>query len=338
MYEIDFLPVGDGEHSGDAIAMRFTTPTGSLAHVIIDAGFGDDGDALVRHVNDYYGTNTIDCAFLTHPDGDHIGGMGTVVRQLNIRTLCLHDLGARGGASLDAADAVDDLMGVADDHGTKVIEAFAGGTGFDGAVRVLGPTEEYYDALVDGQLRVGKSAAAAGGGILLEAARHLGQRFLTKLPVEIPFDEGEGASPRNNSSMILLVTVGQERMLFTGDAGVEALEHAWDFAETEGFGTTAPDMIQIPHHGSRRNASSATLDRLLGPTGQAECRLAVVSVAKDADAKHPSPRVVNAYLRRGCTVVQTAGKTLCHRSDDASPRYGWGPAVPLAPMDESVED
>ena len=58
MLEIDFLPVGDGEDSGDAIAMRFTRPdTGGIAHVIVDAGFQDDGEALVEHVKNYYGTS-----------------------------------------------------------------------------------------------------------------------------------------------------------------------------------------------------------------------------------------------------------------------------------------
>lgn len=76
MHEIDFLPVGNGERSGDAIAMRFTRPdNGGIAHVIIDAGFEDDGEALVRHVQDYYDTEYIDLAVLSHPDGDHIGGI-----------------------------------------------------------------------------------------------------------------------------------------------------------------------------------------------------------------------------------------------------------------------
>ena len=52
MFEFDFLPVGDGERSGDAICVRFTSPTnGSYIHGVIDAGFEDDGDAIVRHVN-----------------------------------------------------------------------------------------------------------------------------------------------------------------------------------------------------------------------------------------------------------------------------------------------
>jgi len=90
MYEIDFLPVGDEGQSGDAIAARFTrADTGALAHVIVDAGFQDDGAALVDHVQRYYETSDIDLAILTHPDGDHIGGMGEVIRGLNVGVLCV---------------------------------------------------------------------------------------------------------------------------------------------------------------------------------------------------------------------------------------------------------
>ncbi len=55
MYEVDFLAVGNAGKSGDAICMRFTRPdTGGQAVVVIDAGYEDDGKALVEHVNAYY--------------------------------------------------------------------------------------------------------------------------------------------------------------------------------------------------------------------------------------------------------------------------------------------
>lgn len=73
MREIDYVPVGKGGRHGDAIAMRFTQPGGDLVHVIIDAGFEENGEALVDHVRRYYNTNAIDLAIVTHPDGDHIG-------------------------------------------------------------------------------------------------------------------------------------------------------------------------------------------------------------------------------------------------------------------------
>ena len=94
-------------------------------------------------------------------------------------------------------------------------------------------------------------------------------------------------------------------------------------------------MMQIPHHGSRRNASSAWLDRLLGSTGQSEVRSAYISVVGDSD-KHPSGRVVNAYKRRRCTVVPTAGNPVCY--GDWAGRPGWGPVQGLGPMEEEPDD
>src|SRR5438552_1174793 len=134
------MPVGKAGRHGDAIAMRFTRPdTGTLAHVIIDAGFQENGDGLVEHVRRYYNTNSVDIAIVTHPDGDHIGGMGTVIRDLDVGTLCVHRLRERGGAGLPAADAVDELIEVADVNGTAVVEPFAGKWAFGQALRILGP-------------------------------------------------------------------------------------------------------------------------------------------------------------------------------------------------------
>jgi beta-lactamase superfamily II metal-dependent hydrolase len=329
MYEVDFLPVGDGKNSGDAIAMRFTRPdTGAWAHVIIDAGFQDDGPALVEHVKHNYGTNTIDVAVLTHPDGDHIGGMGAVVRGLDVRELWLHDIGAHGGGGLPAAAAVKELIGVAQARGTDVYEVWAGHQALGGALTVLGPDRAYYEQLVAEQLEPSGPPAAAKA--LIEAARGLLDRIVDALPVEVPFAEKE-VSPRNNTSVVTLLTVDEKRLLFTADAGVPALERAWTFAEARGLSGPL-SMVQVPHHGSRRNASSAWLDRLLGPTGQSPTRLAMLSVVSESD-KHPSGRVVNAYIRRGCDILATAGNTKYHFFG-LPLREGWSPATPLAPMVE----
>jgi beta-lactamase superfamily II metal-dependent hydrolase len=335
MYEIDFLPVGNGEDSGDAITMRFTRPdTGGYAHVIIDGGFRDDGEALVEHVKEYYGTSSVDLAILTHPDGDHIGGMGEVIRGLSVSTLWLHQIGAHGGASLPASEAVEELIGVALAEGTEVREAWAGAQAFGGALTILGPDRAYYEALVAEQV-AGGAPVTATKGVILEAVRGLWDRITGALPVEIPFAEKD-VIPRNNSSMITLLRVNDRSLLFTGDAGVPALERGWDRAESLGF-AEPPAFVQIPHHGSRRNCSSAWLDRLLGSTGQAECRTAFVSVVAGSE-KHPSGRVVNAHIRRGCMVVPTAGSIKWHSNGAAPPRPNWGPATPLRPMDESGED
>ncbi len=335
MYEVDFLPVGDEGASGDAIAMRFSAPSGADAIVIIDAGYKDDGEALVAHVKQWYGTDHVDLAILTHPDGDHIGGMGEVLRGLDVATLCLHKIGDRGGSSLPAAEAVEELIDLADKQGTTVVEAFAGDTAFDGALTILGPSEGWYEELVAAQVEEAPERAARKATSTTSALRAAGQRILAALPLEVPFDDAGGTNPRNNSSIVTMIDIDDHRMLFTGDAGVPSLERCVDFFESGGEVWTAPDFVQIPHAGSRHNASSEFLDRWLGPKGQSVDNPAFVSVASKAK-KHPSPRVVNAYKRRGYRVYETRGSTT-HHSAGASDR-GWPPAAQLGPMDESDED
>jgi hypothetical protein len=317
--------------------MRFTRPdTGLLAHVIVDAGFQDDGEALVEHVKHYYDTTTIDLAILTHPDADHIGGMGEVVRGLGVKELWLHDIGERGGAGLPAADAVDELIEVAGEQGTLVREAFAGRSAFGNALFILGPTAEYYQQLVAEQQQVAKAAVGGRGMSFGSPVTVLAQRFLAVLSAETWFGDAGGTSPRNNTSMITLLQLDGQQLLLTADAGVPALDRALDWAEQQGGRVYQPHLVQMPHHGSRHNASSAFLDRLLGPTGQAQSRTAIASVTEEAE-KHPSPRVSNGFMRRGYVVAPTHGKTVLF-SENAEPRPGWGPAKLLPPLDESLED
>lgn len=50
--EIDFLPVGEGEHSGDAIAIRWKQGDESKV-MIYDGGTKGYGEALVNHVRNH---------------------------------------------------------------------------------------------------------------------------------------------------------------------------------------------------------------------------------------------------------------------------------------------
>lgn len=179
------------------------------------------------------------------------------------------------------------------------------------------------------------SLAEAARKAVVTVGRSIWDRAAGILGDEVPFPEKE-VSPRNNSSIITLLSLDGNRLLLTGDAGVPSLERAWDFAEEHGLSGDL-SFLQIPHHGSRRNASSAWLDRLIGSTGQeAEARSAFVSVAPGCEHEHPSGRVINAYSRRGCVVHATAGDGKRHHRG-IGPRPGWSSATPLGPMVEEAE-
>ena len=56
-YEIDYLPVGDGEKSGDAIVLRYGNlngPRDQQVIIVIDGRFKDSGEHLVNHIAKYY--------------------------------------------------------------------------------------------------------------------------------------------------------------------------------------------------------------------------------------------------------------------------------------------
>jgi hypothetical protein len=344
MYEVDFLPIQRGTRSGDAITMRFALPNADrFTHVIIDGGFLGDGEAVVEHVREWYGTEHIDIVISTHPDGDHLGGLGTVVRELEVESLLIHDLAGHGGGSLPAAKEVDSLMTFASQRGVAIYEPFTGVNAFNEALVIAGPDPELYDELVAEQVeeeRSGKRATVkAKSGMIAEAVSKLSARALTHFPIEVPFGDAGGDNPRNQSSAIVDVALPGRRFLFTSDAGVRGLDPAVGFLDSVGRTDTPPTVVQVPHHGSRHNVSSQLLDRMLGaPSGGARGSAFVsISTERAEDPRYPSPRVTNAFGRRGFKAFRGKGIT-SHYHGDGAPDRGWTPMEPIPPLDESIDD
>lgn len=341
MFEIDFLAVGEGARSGDAIALRFTDPSdGQLAHVIIDAGFRQSGKDLVRHFTQTYGVDKVDLAIVTHPDGDHIGGMGVILEELRVGALAVHDLAAHGGAALTAAAVTSELIALAKQEGTAVYEPFQGLNAFGEALLVAGPSEPFYEALVAEEVTAEKTGTRrqAYKSVLRQAAERLYARALSRFPLETDFDDAGGTESRNNTSAIVDLRLGQHRFLFTADAGVLAIDGALDHLDACGRNDRYPDLVQVPHHGSRHNGSRALIERMVGPRGTDRRGLAYVSISEEAakDPRYPSPRITNAFGRRGYGVAPTAGQSIFLVGDGAS-RVGT-PLTILSPLDESVDD
>lgn len=346
MHEIDFLPIeetgGVGSKSGDAIAMRFTDASGQQRVVVIDGGYKDTGDRLVEHIKTWYGTEHVDLVISTHPDGDHIRGLTSVLDQLSVGELMIHrphDHHADFG-EYSNIEVIDALIAQAEDNYIPVTEPFTGLTRFGGMLRILGPTVDYYEDLLAEDLGTSEAAALAGAvaaklseSSLFHKALDLLNRALDYLPVET-LGEGGVTSPRNRTSVVTLLTVDGDRMMFTGDAGIESLDRAMDeYDRTVGDPAVWPlDFFQAPHHGSRRNLSPTILNRILGKPGEAYgtgLGTSIISSAK-ADPKHPSPKVTNALQRRGMRVYATEGSSIVHPGG----MRGWTTATPIPPLEE----
>jgi beta-lactamase superfamily II metal-dependent hydrolase len=348
-YEIDYIPVGDGDRSGDAIALRFGNLTGPREEqnvVIIDGGFKDSGEHLVNHIKQIYGTNRVDIVISTHPDMDHVSGLKVILEEMEVNNLVMHKpwdhaseikgmfkngritasgLEARLEESLQDAS---DLEALAAKKGIPIYEPFQGLTGFDGVMHILGPSEDFYKELLPHFRDTPEPAKELSfwepiKKMAEEAIKWIEDNFL----IDLLDDDDDSASPENNSSAIVLFMIDGHKLLFSGDAGKTGLHLAADYAE--GINVDLKDLrfLDVPHHGSKRNISSKVLKRIKAST-------AFVSAAKESK-KHPAKKVTNGLQKHGATVYVTNGMTL--RQHYNAPDRGWGNATP-EPFHEYVEE
>jgi Metallo-beta-lactamase superfamily len=235
MYEIDFFAVGDGERNGDAIALRYTIPGRTEPIVgVIDAGFLSNGEELAEHIPKYYGTRRVDFVLSTHPDADHINGMGEVVRELDVQCLLIHRPAKHGYGSNSGSKPAEELAKLVEDKGGSVVQPFAGVSDFDGSFLIAGPAEDFYKQMLAEQVTTVKEAAHVPsfaerflGTTVVKTAR----KILASFPVEIPFGDAGGTNPRNNSSAILSLMIDGRHLIFPGDAGVLALGEGMDYLD-----------------------------------------------------------------------------------------------------------
>ncbi len=349
-YEIDFFPGGSGEKSGDAIAFRYGNLTGPREQqlvVIIDGGTKETGQQIVDHVKSYYNTDWVDLVVSTHPDADHASGLTVVLEQLRVRdALAMHlpwehaddvakmfsdgRLTAKGLEERvqKALQCARDLESLARKKNIRIIEPFAGVGGYGDRIRILGPSQTYYESLLPGFRCAPTGLVQKAVAAFQEVVRWVKETidFSTETLTD---PDDDATSAENNTSAILLLSVDGEHFLFTGDAGAPALLAAADYAAvTLGIDLTQLKFWQVPHHGSRRNVGPTVLSRIKAP-------VAYISAAPAAP-KHPSKRVVNALIRRKTTVCATQGKYLLFHSPD-SPNRGWEKVTPLQFSDQVEE-
>lgn len=346
-HEVDILAVGEESQSGDAIALRFGNFLQNPADqkvVIIDGGFQDSGEKLVKRIRNEYGTEYVDLVISTHPDQDHISGLHVVLEELKVGELWMHRpwhmsdavkklaedriLSALGLSSKlkKSLESAYDLEKLAEKKGITIVDPFQGHSAFDNTLHVLGPSKAFYQSLV-----ADFDKTSVVSSILQKAKRIISEVWHADELIE---PEDGSVSARNNSSVVLVAQLGEDKFLFVGDAGVSALNHAADYALANNFDLSQKiTHQQIPHHGSKRNVGPSVLDRILGPiTPQgtpATKKSAFISAAAKGNPKHPSQRVMNAFIRRGATVSVTQGNDHCFRSLDVSVRPNWGPIVPV---------
>lgn len=323
-FEIDFLPV-HSSCSGDAVTIRYRLGGETFIHVV-DGGYVQSGPLVVDHIRRLYDDPAyIDHVVVTHGDGDHAGGLRSVLEKFAVGTLWMlrpwiyaeqllpyfptyttvHRLRAKLRSSYPS---LVELETIASDRGIPIAEPFTGKR--IGAFTVLAPSPGRFGRLV---LDSEKTPEASTGPVnILERAAAAATRAARLIRGAWGHEifSPEETSAENEMSVVQAAVLSGVSVVLTGDAGRAGLAEAADHAWSAGLALPGVDLFQIPHHGSRRNVSTEILDRWLGPRlamrlqpGQ-HSFLAVVCAAPE-DADHPRPAVVRAVIHRGGELAST---------------------------------
>lgn len=321
--EIDMLDVSNG----DAIVVRHVGDYGRVEWVgLIDGGeTEDDGRKVVEHVRRYTTKERIDDVICSHPDSDHLGGLPTVLRNIGVGRVWIHDparhmdlrsvrlrwrhtYGSAARKIERSMQQCSDYLDLLDRNGIPRSEPFAGQAA--GLFQVLGPTQRYYEELLQQFNKL--------EGVFVEDERGEEPVYMSLKESSNPdavIDEDNETSAENNSSVISQIAYNGSVLLFTGDAGVQALERA-----IIPYRVSNVKWLDMPHHGSKHNVNSGVLNRLMPDVAYFSAR---------GTRKHPSLAVINSLKRRGCTCYSTHKSGSVLYPIGVGLRQGWVPAEPL---------
>jgi hypothetical protein len=330
MYEVDFLPVGNS--NGDAICVRYGTPEQGYYLHVIDGGYADTADTIIRHIETHFGTDWfINHMVVSHADNDHCTGLIGVMERFEVKHLWVnrpwlyvddvmdsfHGSYSRDGLIRDIRQKHDylvDLEDLAFERGTPIHEVFQGIV--IGAFTVLAPSRARYIRLIPDLDKTPTSYATDStgfAGFFAKAFEAVKEWADERWDIETLSNNPEPTTASNETCVVQLGQIDGRKILLTADAGPEALAEAADYAETLGL-LSYPNFVQVPHHGSRRNVTPYVLDRWLGgrmKTEGATIGTAFCSVGGE-EPEYPRGQVKNAFIRRGYPVHVTRTDTKTH--------------------------
>ncbi|GLR90889.1 ComEC/Rec2 family competence protein [Bradyrhizobium iriomotense] len=353
-YEIDFLRPGDS--SGDAIIVKWgeTKESGFWLNVV-DGGFTETGDQIIEHIEKYHAKDaTIANVVLSHADNDHAPGLIKVLEHeaFTISTLWMnkpwdyvdevidkfHGAYTREGLIKKMREMhpyLVEMEKIANRRGIAIKAPLQGAQ--IGAFTVLAPSRARYVALIPDLDKTPPSYASESRGILgslIKTVSDVAEKVLERLDFETLDNNPPATSASNETSVVQWASFGNKRVLLTADVGPEGLAEAADYAEQISL-LIQPTLVQIPHHGSRRNVTPAVLNRWLGKYPAENQGNAVASMGKNADI-YPRKKVANAFTRRGYHVYAThrGWINFVHEYD----RRAGVQDAPVIPFTPDVED
>lgn len=327
-YLIRFCQVGTESKGGDAIIIRLFDEKDNETLLLIDGGYKETGNAVINFIKKNCTTTKIKIMFNTHPDRDHISGLKTILEsdEVTVENLILNrpwrdakftkemfeDKRITDNSLIkrlkDAFCLAEDIEGIAKKKGVKIYPQFRDESGKLELLNVLGPSKELYKKGLLASDKTPKSYIESGLG--------------TYTPVEyteVDYEEGEEiewyndeeTAEINQTSLIMALHLGDTKVLFTGDAGKVAIKEALRFYKSIGGNPKDFTIVQLPHHGSRKNIDPEIINEFGNPDY-------IISCPPDGEAEgHPSRRLINKILELNpkASIYMTKSKNFIFRKN-----------------------
>lgn len=102
----------------------------------------------------------------------------------------------------------------------------------------------------------------------------------------------------NSYSEVMLVSIGQFDMLFTGDATVDSEAMYLQYAENDGIDLRNIDVLKVAHHGSNTSSSEMLLTTL-------NPKVAIISCGRNNSYGHPHQEIVDRLYDCGSRILRT---------------------------------
>lgn len=345
---VEFLPVGDSD--GDAIIVQYGTEQ-SYYLTVIDGGYASVGDQVIEHIEEHYGRDvTIHNMVVSHADNDHAAGLIPIFKRFTVGALWMNRPWLYAAQVMDHFHGNSTMQGwidhVRSNHEYLVeLEDLAWSRNMEprevfqgaqiGCNLVLAPTMERYISLIpDLDKTPPPYRSDAAPRSFLQTARNILEAVKETLHIETLDVNPPATSASNETSVVQLATYDDQKFLLAADVGPDGLAEAANYAYGRGL-LTAPNVVQIPHQGSRRNVTPAVLDAWLGASngGTPQRGSAYVMVGAKKQ-EHPRKKVKNAFIRRGYPVY--IGRTGWMRHNSGFTKRG----IPLTaePFSYDVEE
>lgn len=278
-FEIDMLDV----KAADAFLIHAFINSGGREVeyvVLVDAGNEGDGKKILNHINKYYNQKYVDLAICTHCDSDHYGGFKELIEEhkkssslFEIRKFWVHDPYKHVDMDdvkyvrknqtlkdrLNAAYAFNDgsnLLEKIDEARINREEPFLGMKYDPLNIYVLGPDKAYYESLIP-DFRVDLDFKDEQKDDIYEGLFSYIYESEEVFYSQTLDNANDDPSKVNQSSVIFAFAPGIGIYLFTGDAGIDALQRVIKRDIRGALKNVS--WLKVPHHGSKHNLNSTVI-------------------------------------------------------------------------------